>query len=363
MKRRIHRSMALVAAIALATLALPSEGAESGDRWRVSTSMTMGSTTMPTRTAEVCAVRRADAAPIHTESNCQITDNKRVGTKQTIKMHCTGKHPADATLEIDYDRADHYRGKMVMTSQQGEVVMNMEGEKLAGDCDPNAQKQQAQAMAEQYKSQMATNMQASCAQSVKGVETTAFVGPLAQCKDPETVRAYCERMQTHEGFEMLASREKDDASLKSMPAEMRESMGHPLGASAKLCSVDVSQLRTKLCASADGKSQASFILNQCPAQAQAIAQRECSGREPSAVTLSPYSEFCSRYAAQQSRTNPTAGTASAGATGAPAAAAQQGSASNAPAQPGSNSAVDQAKGAAASAVNKGTNLLKGLFGH
>lgn len=363
MKRRKHGSLGLIAAVAVMTIALSSEAAESGDRWRVSSSMTMGSMTMPTRTAEVCAARRADAAPVKTESNCQITENKRVGNKQTMKMHCSGAHPADATLEIVYDRADHYRGKMTMTSPKGQAEMTMEGEKLAGDCDPNAQKQQAQAMAEQYKSQRAANMQASCAQSAQGLETTAYVGPLAQCKDPDAVRAYCERMQTHEGFEMLSSRENDDASLKNMPAEMRESMGHPLEASAKLCSVDVSQLRNKMCGSADGRTQATFLLNRCPAQAKALAQRECSGREPSAVILSPYNEFCGRFAAQQTRTNPSTGTALINPPNATATTSQQGIASNAPAQPGSSSAMDQAKDAASSAVNKGTNLLKGLFGH
>jgi Protein of unknown function (DUF3617) len=363
MKRRIPSPMALIAATAVATIALPSLGAESGDRWRVTSSMTMGSMTTPSRTSEICAPRRADAPPVKTENNCQVTDNKRVGNKQTTKLHCSGEHPSDATLEIVYDRADHYRGKMTVTSQKGQVVMNTEGEKLAGDCDPNIQTQQNLAMAEQLKSQGTANMQASCTQAASSLETSAFVGPLAQCKDPDAVRAYCEHMRTHDGFAKLASREQNDANLKSLPAEMRESMGHPLAASAKMCSLDVSQLRTNLCASADGKSQAAFILDQCPAQAKAIAQRECSGREPSTVTLSPYSEFCSRYAAQTARANPSASTATGTAPNAPATPAQQGTAGNAPQQPGSTSAVDQAKNAASSAVDKGTNLLKGLFSH
>jgi len=363
MKRRIRCSMAFVAAITVATIALPSVGAETGERWRVSSTMTMGSMTMPTQTAEICGARKGDTAPIKSEKNCEVTENKHVGNKQTIKMHCTGEHPADATVEITYDRTDHYLGKMTMVSQKGQVVMNMEGQKLAGTCDPDLQKQQNQAMAEQIRSQRAANMQSGCANAATSLETTAFVGPLAQCKDPDGVRAYCERMQTHDGFETLSSREKDDASLKSMPAEMRESTGHPLGASAKLCSVDVEKLRTKLCTSADGRTQATFLLNHCPAQTKTIAQRECSGREPSAITLSPYAELCSRYAAQQTRTNPSAGTASVGAPNAPATAGQQGSATNAPAPSSGTSTVDQAKNAASSAVNKGTDLIKGLFSH
>ncbi len=363
MKRRIPCSAAIVAAIAITIISLPSQGAESGDRWRVSSTVTMGSMTMPSQTSEICTARRADAAPVKTEGNCQVIDNKRVGNKQTIKMHCSGEHPADATLEITYDRADHYLGKTTMTSPQGQFVANTEGQKLAGDCDPNAQMQQNQAMAAQIQSQRTANTQAGCSKAASSLDTSAFVGPFAQCKDPDAVRAYCEHMQTQEGFETLASREKDDTSLKSMPAEMRQSMGHPLAASAKMCSLDVSQLRTKLCASADGRSQAAFVLNQCPAQAKTIAQRECSGREQSTITLSPYGEFCARYAAQSTRTNPPAGTATVSAPNAPATPAQQGSASNAPAQPGGTSAVDQAKNAASSAVDKGTSLIKGLFGH
>ena len=340
---------------------MPCHGDESGERWRVTSSLSMGSMVMPSQTAEVCTARRADAAPVKTESNCQITENKRVGNKQTMKMHCTGAHPADGTLEIVYDRSDHYHGQMLMTSQEGQMTMNMEGEKLAGTCDPNAKRQQAEAMAAQAKAQSVQNTKEACAASVKGLETSAFVGPIAACKDSESVRAYCEHARTVEGFSTLSSREQSDAAVQNMPVEMRESMGHPLAASAKLCSFDVSQLRSKLCAGADGRSQAAFVVEQCPAQARTLAQRECSGREQSSISSSPYGEFCGRYAAQQARTNPTASATSTTAASTPAA--NQPGASNAPQAPSSTSPVDQAKNAASSAVSKGTGLLKGLFSH
>jgi len=352
MKRRTPCILALAPAIVGFT-AMPCHGDESGDRWRVTTSLSMGTMVMPSQTAEVCAARRADAAPVKTDSNCQITENQRVGNKQTMKMHCGGAHPGDGTLEIVYDRADHYHGQMVMTTQQGQMTMKMEGDKLAGQCDPAAQKQQAEAMAAQARAQSVQNTKEACAASVKGLETTAFVGPLAACKDADSVKAYCEHARTVEGFTTLNSREHSDAALQSMPVEMRESMGHPLVATAKLCSFDISQLRSQLCASADGKSQAAFVVDECPAQARALAQRECAGREQSSATISPWGDFCGRYAAKQARSNSPATTVSA----APP------SANNAPQQPGNSSNVDQAKDAATNAINKGTNLLKGLFSH
>ncbi|HYA66213.1 MAG TPA: DUF3617 family protein [Burkholderiaceae bacterium] len=362
MKRRTQNLFLLASATALMS-SLPSRADESGDRWRVTSSMSMGTMVMPSQTAEVCAARRPDAAPIKTDSNCQITENQHVGNKQTMKMHCGGAHPGDGTLEIVFDRPDHYHGQMVMTSQQGQMTMHMEGDKLAGQCDPTATKQQAQAMAAQARAQSVQNTKEACASSVKGLETSAFVGPLAACKDSESVRAYCEHVTTVEGFSTLSSREKSDATAPNMPAEMRDSMFHPLAASAKLCSFDVSQMRSKLCAGADGRSQAAFVVDQCPTQARALAQRECSGREQSTITLSPWGEFCGRYAAQQARTSPTATATSGQVTNSPAPAPAQQGASNTPQPPNNPSGVDQAKDAASSAINKGTSLIKGLFSH
>jgi len=371
MKRRTPYVLLLAAAIGV-TFASPSRSDETGDRWRITSSMTMGAMTMPSNTSEVCAAHRTDAAPVKTDSNCQITENKRVGNKQTLKMHCSGAHPADATVEMVYDGPDHYKGQMLMTSEKGQMTMNMEGQKLTGTCDPSAQGQQARAMAEQLKGQNAANMQAACADSAKKLETMVFVGPMAQCKDADSVRAYCDHVRTVDGYSTLASREQGDAAVGNLPPNMRTAMAHPLTASGQLCSIDMSQLRNKLCASADGRTQAAFVVGQCPAQAGALAQRECSGRESSALLGSPYGEFCSRYAAQQTRTSPSgtvAGSAGAGATAgatgstAPATPPAQGAAGNTSQQQGGSPTVDQAKDAATNAINKGTSLIKGLFGH
>ncbi|SPE30349.1 exported hypothetical protein [Burkholderiales bacterium] len=363
MDRRTRIAL-LIAVLVASAGAVSAFAAEAGDRWRVTSSMTMGSMAMPAHTAEVCAARRPDAAPVKADSNCQVSDVQRVGNRQTLKMHCSGNPPVDSTMEIVYDRPDHYRGQMSMSAAQGPMVVTMEGEKLAGDCDPGAQQRQAQAAGTQMNAQNQQAMKAGCSDSASKLEYAAFLGPMAMCKDADSVKAYCEQMRTHEGFLKLATREQDDdPNLKNVPASLRASMVHPLTGSASLCAIELPPLRAQLCASAESKRQFAFLAGQCPVESRALAQRECSGRDQTTVTLGPYREFCGRYASEQAR----------GATGATNAATTASSAhpppgakpasSDVPKQDDAASATDKAKDAATDALNKGTQMLKGLFSH
>ena len=111
----------------------------------------------------------------------------------------------------------------------------------------------------------------------------------------------------------------------------------PLTTSARLCGVDVAQLRTKLCGTAEVQGQMAFIATQCVALAARIAARECAAAAYTSLAGSPYYPICASFAG--------------GAAGTPGA--------NAPPPP----PAEEQPQPKPNAISKGKKILGGLLGH
>jgi hypothetical protein len=77
---------------------------------------------------------RKDEDLVPKQSNCRMVDSKRVGSKFTYKMECTGNDPMTMLGEITFGN-NAYDGQMRMTMTKTNDTMNMAvSGKRVGDC-------------------------------------------------------------------------------------------------------------------------------------------------------------------------------------------------------------------------------------
>lgn len=343
-------ALAAAFALSLSGTALAAAGAdippEPGEKWKVTTSMSMMGMSMPGMTTEVCSPKNSDQAPVEPNKDCEITDRRRVGNKETFRMRCTGKQQMEGTMEIEHLGKDHYRGKMLAKMAEGEMTMNYEGQKIPGECDAAEMKRKVAAM----QGQAAAASARMCADAAARGEVTMFVGANAVCKDPKDKQAFCAGAQTHKGFAALAARER---SYQQMG--VADVNGKAMSQSAAACGFKVDAVRTSLCGSAQGKGEWAFLAGECPAIADPLAQRECAGRGFTTPVAAQYRDFCSAYASARSGSGSDA--AQAGTAGSPGGAPPAGDQPAQDQQGQKPSAGDAVKGAL-----KNIDKLRGIFG-
>jgi len=108
---------------------------------------------------------------------------------------------------------------------------------------------------------------------------------LAFCNDSSSKGAFCGQFQSISGYELLAS----GGSGPGSPSSQAEGY----------CNLKADDVRSKLCKDASQNlANLSFVGKYCPDQAKPIAEKECAGRKYTAMTGSPYQQFCATYAAQ-----------------------------------------------------------------
>ncbi|GFE81984.1 hypothetical protein GCM10011487_39840 [Steroidobacter agaridevorans] len=321
-----------------------------GEKWKVTNTMQMGGMSMPGQTSEICKQPDADAEqpPIRTDDNCQIYDMKRSGNVQSFKMRCDGEDKVEGSAQLTYISADHYKGRMEMTTGGETMVMNYEGKKL-GQCDgteANFVAKKILADAERQQKLAEQQMIQRCHDLAAKAEDPFF---LMQCKDPADKRTYCEAVRKPENFRRLAQQERRNtrnAYAANNPG------AKPLTESARICGFGLEQEREALCKVAEQKNDLNFIATECPIQAAGVAAAQCAGRRYTAIA-ERYRSFCSEYASNQDeeQRQQSAGAASTydGSTGQdqPQDAQQE--------QP--QTTGDKAKGL----FNKGKKALGGLF--
>jgi hypothetical protein len=319
------------------SVASAADAPPAGERWRQTQSMEMMGMSMPAQTSEFCKEAGTDALPVKPDKNCTMHDVKRSPNGASFKMTCTGEHAAEAEGQTTFLGPDHMRTQMHMKMAEGEMTMNIESQKL-GACtgaETNLQvkKMVAAAEAESARAQAeAARVQAqACAEAAQKAESPAM---MQQCKDPATLKTYCANFQTYEPFRKQAEYEARMGS-----AGVPNPNAQPLTTSAQLCGVDVAQLRSRLCSTAERDGKMAFIATQCVALAAVIAARECTGRSYTSAGGSPYYPICAAAAAQ--------------AAGTPGAMAPPPEAQPEP-------LPEQSKG---SAISKGKKILGGLLGH
>ena len=272
-------------------------GAVEGEKWKITSQMQMSGMSMPAMSNEICKQPGDDSVPVQTEKNCEVYDINRTGNVQSFKMRCTGKDKMEGSAQFTYLGADHYQGKMVVSTQGETMTMNMEGRKI-GSCDGGEINLKAKEMQAQAQQQMAQSEKMMAEQCRKfAAEGTMPYMMQTQCKDPEDHKTFCAAVQTHDKFQTVADAEKS-AGGNTQPG-MR-----PLSESAALCGFPIDATRAQLCSTAEQAGKLKFITSQCPGQAATLAATHCAGRSYTSIS-EKYRDFCSSYATAQAESTPT----------------------------------------------------------
>lgn len=299
------RRTAVVCALALMlpTLALaedpPGADAEQpeypGDLWEVSTEMHMqgmpAGTAGPTRQQKVCLAHDWNQPPLAKDGprDCQTLEFKTTPTVTTWKMKCPGPPEMTGEGEVKRISPDAYTGWMKMTMPQGVMTMNLNGKKV-GVCDAAQNKHditsakariEAQSALAKRSADEARRMQ--CRASVDALNVTTLTSQAELCKGLGMEEAFCKRVESPEGFELLVARGESD------PA-------NGLKAAAAHCGKDADAIRAAVCADAVKVESLDTIGKCCPTESQQIAQRECAGRKSTELASSKYRSFCVSYA-------------------------------------------------------------------
>jgi hypothetical protein len=324
----------LIAGILLAGNIAGAADAPAGERWRQTQSMEMMGMQMPGQTSEFCKEPGTDTLPVKPDKNCTMHDVRRSANGAAFKMTCTGEHAAEAEGQTTFLGPDHMRTQMHMKMAEGEMTMNIESKKM-GPCtgsEINFQVKKtiakAQADAAAAQAEAARQQAQMCAEAAQKADSPMMMGQ--QCKDPATIKTYCANFQTHESFRKQAEYEAQKGT-PGVPGPNAQ----PLTTSARLCGVNVAQLRSKLCGTAEVQGQMAFIATQCVGLAAVIAARECAGRTYTSLAGSPYYPICASFAG--------------GAAGTPGA--------NAPPP------AEEQPQPKPNAISKGKKVLGGLLGH
>jgi hypothetical protein len=124
----------LIAAL-VASLSVSAQGKD--ELWEIASRMDMPGMpmAMPAQVNRVCVGKnRKDEDLVPRQSDCRVVDSKRVGSKFTYRMECTGNEPMTMLGEITFG-TNAYDGQMRMTMTKTNDTMNMAvSGKRVGDC-------------------------------------------------------------------------------------------------------------------------------------------------------------------------------------------------------------------------------------
>jgi hypothetical protein len=122
----------------LGPLSIVADEPPAGDLWQVTSKMSMEGMPfdMPARTMKVCAKKNPEEPPgsANGERGCVNSDMNRVGSKVTWTSTCAGPPAMTGQGEITYDGTDSYTGTIKYASAEGNMTINLTGNKVGG-CD------------------------------------------------------------------------------------------------------------------------------------------------------------------------------------------------------------------------------------
>jgi hypothetical protein len=356
-KNRISLA-ALVYGLAFHGVAL---AANDGQLWEMTVQMNMAGMPagmMQPRTQQVCQSKDfRNAHGNDGKSRCTISNLKDTPSRVTYDIRCEGKPPTTGKAEFNFaNNRQKVDGTMQMSTGQGDMTMKMSGRNLGSACDPQQAKRErdekvatAKSQVEGYQRQADAALIQTCNEGLQKMNPNGFGGvghcrinPDANCQGMlaanspavksacnEKIGEFCKRYQTRDGLEQIGASNRMGADQ-----------------AAKLCAVPLGKVRAQLCPGAVRDNALVFIAHHCPADAKAIAQKECAGRSFTSMN-EKYAPFCSAYRgtlAEQKR----------GTTASQRQAAPQPASEPAPAP----SAVPNTT----EAMKEGLGKLKGLFG-
>jgi len=272
--------MRIVAVFAMSVvwMAGAAGAAEPGHLWQVETSMEMPGMNMPGRTSQVCAPAGAEGPEAMSggDSECTMSNVRRSPGRFSFDVACP---QGSGTGEMVYEGSDKYTSTMTMTTEGRTMKMVTRAQRM-GDCDASQVKRQVAAVEAQSDAAMGQMCASLVETMMPGNLETYRCGP--QYKDQ-----LCRKLSTKAGFAAVAPRQATgQAALDS----------GTLPEVARFCGADAEAIRGRLCGEAARSEDLEFIGSSCPAQSQAIAQRECAGRSFSSPPAERYQAFCGTYA-------------------------------------------------------------------
>lgn len=236
---------------------------------------------MPAQTRQSCRPARPDdwqTPPGESREDCRVTEMKRQGSRMSWKVVC---QQSRMTGEGDVTwTADGYTGNVAMRSpDQGDMTMKIRGRKIGNPCDPERERQamedrrrQAERQGAEYRALAAQGQAQMCDGAVQNLDWNLLENDLCKPRMGEA----CARLPTMEGYRQVAR----------LPETFR-------GRAEKACGADLASIKARLCEQElralrpdvararkdDPNADAlAFISQECPAERQALIQRECAGR-------------------------------------------------------------------------------------
>jgi len=294
------------AAAALLCCCAGSAAADSGDRYRVTTTMEMAGMSMPAgKPVEVCTARAQPVSEqaIPKDKDCAISDFRIEDSKASYRIACTGRNAmtGEGTMET---LPNGYRGSMKAQVEGQSITMKYQGERIGG-CDYASESPAAVGQA--------LTAQACEAQLGSPMSYSMYVGAKAVC--PTYKAKFCANVErsfgqagdpakfaeTDRSFGGVAW-QAYEACGGSRAALLAQACGRA-GASGGLDFIGdhCPDLVPRHCADADPNRHGRFLVQHCAERARSIAQQQCEGRGYTAMQSSPYRGFCNSYASERLR--------------------------------------------------------------
>ena len=322
------KASVIVAVVAWLVLASAAQAGAAGDKWEVTTSMAMEGMAMPPRTQSVCSPPQSDRPPVGDgDGHCEMYDAKRSGSGFSWKMRCKGSPPSEGSGEMSYQGRDAYSGTMTFASQGRTMTMKLAGKRV-GDCNAAEERRQVDTQIAAIRQQQAQGMAQVCASAVESMNARVLLPESNMNCAASYKNDLCKRVQGYDGYSRLAAMRGAAGGVASLDG---------IKDAGQLCAFDPAALHQRLCKQAEGEEALDFLGGQCLADGfgKTVIARECVGRDFTTPAAPKYRSFCA--AAANQRLVPTVAKA-------PEPAASVG-----------------AKDVAKDALNKGKDLLKGLF--
>lgn len=298
---RLRACCASVFLLGITSGALAAE--PTGDRYRVTTRFEVPGMPfqMPSQSSEVCTAKGGGSeSMVPRDDNCTVSDFKLSGGKASFRFECTGKDAVSGDGETEMLGADAYSGRIRAVSRSGSETMDMtirfDGKRIGG-CDYRTESPEAMGNA---------LVKQTCDAQVSNTSAyKMFIGPRAPCATQRA--AYCANV-TREATRMENPAHYPEHDI-AVPWQGFEGCGRPrAGIVAKACAragtdgnlmfvgAHCPDALAQACSGADPRSQGTFVATYCPAQASAAAAQHCQGRGYTAMSTSPYRDFCGKQA-------------------------------------------------------------------
>ena len=265
----------------------------SGDLWEVTSQLSMEGMPkgMPARTHEQCTPKVWTTAPVPADESqkCEVIDFRNTPEKSVWKMKCAGPPAMTGNGEISRMGADAYKGVINMSSDEGNITINVSGRRL-GDCDAEADQAKRDAQMAHIQAQAAAGQQMAedarkqmCLAPVESLSLTYLNQMAANCQGIDFKTPFCNKLNSADGWAKTCVRDKSDPPNSLAPL-------------AAYCAADAAALTKTNCeVLAKSETDLELIGHCCPEVARAIAQRECGGMKYTAQ-MARYGSFCATYA-------------------------------------------------------------------